>query len=177
MRKQRKHYDKDFKAKVALEAIGGEKTVQEIATSYAVHPNLVSVWKKQLLESAGTIFEKEGKDKEVQAAERRQEELYKQIGQLQVENESLKNAQEIVRDRAVAVDPDHPKLSISRQCELLGISRSAYYYAPRESGDDRELTVLLAIMDELRNTGSTGIARLRSRLPFSGLLESRSGGS
>jgi len=79
MRKQRKHYDKDFKAKVALEAIGGEKTVQEIATSYAVHPNLVSVWKKQLLESAGTIFEKEGKDKEVQAAERRQEELYKRL--------------------------------------------------------------------------------------------------
>jgi transposase len=86
----RKHYDKEFKAKVALEAIRGEKTIQEIATCYAVHPNLVGLWKKQLLESAGMVFEKEGKDKETQAAERRQEELYKQIGQLQVENEFLK---------------------------------------------------------------------------------------
>jgi len=86
----RKHYDKEFKAKVALEAVRGEKTVQEIATSHAVHPNLVSLWKKQLLESAGVVFEKEGKGKEAQAAEHRQEELYKQIGQLQVENEFLK---------------------------------------------------------------------------------------
>ena len=86
----RKHYDKEFKAKVALEAIRGEKTIQEIATSYSVHPNLVSLWKRQLLESAGVVFEKEGKGKETQAAERRQEELYKQIGQLQVENEFLK---------------------------------------------------------------------------------------
>lgn len=86
----RKHYDKEFKAKVALEAIRGERTLQEIATSCAVHPNLVGLWKKQLLESAGLIFEKEGRDKETQAAERRQEELYKQIGQLQVENEFLK---------------------------------------------------------------------------------------
>lgn len=86
----RKHYDKEFKAKVALEAVRGEKTIQEIATIYAVHPNLVGLWKKQLLESAGVVFEKEGKDKEVQAADRRQEELYKQIGQLQVENDFLK---------------------------------------------------------------------------------------
>jgi transposase len=86
----RKHYDKEFKAKVALEAVRGERTIQEIATSYSVHPNLVGLWKKQLLESAGLIFEKEGKDKEAQAAERRQEELYRQIGQLQVENEFLK---------------------------------------------------------------------------------------
>jgi transposase len=86
----RKHYDKEFKAKVALEAVRGERTIQEIATSYSVHPNLVGLWKKQLVESAGLIFEKEGKDTDAQAAERRQEELYKQIGQLQVENEFLK---------------------------------------------------------------------------------------
>lgn len=85
-----KRYDKDFKAKVALEAIRGEKTLQEIAAAYAVHPNLVSQWKKQLLESAGKLFEKEGKDKTAEEAERKQDELFKQIGQLQVENEFLK---------------------------------------------------------------------------------------
>jgi transposase len=85
-----KRYDKDFKAKVALEALRGEKTIQEIAAAYSVHPNLVGQWKKQLLESAGKLFEKEGKDKEAEAAERKQDELYRQIGQLQVENEFLK---------------------------------------------------------------------------------------
>lgn len=86
----RKHYDKEFKAKVALEAVRGEKTIQEIATAYAVHPNLVSLWKKQLLESAGKLFEKEGKDKSAEEAERKQDQLFRQIGQLQVENEFLK---------------------------------------------------------------------------------------
>jgi transposase len=88
----RKRYDKEFKAKVAIEALRGEKTLQEIAIAHAVHPNLVALWKKQLIESAGQLFEKTGKDKEVSAevAERKQDELFKQIGQLQVENEFLK---------------------------------------------------------------------------------------
>ncbi len=86
----RRKFDDEFKARVALEAVRGEKTIQEIATAYSVHPNMISVWKKKLLESARMIFEKEGKDKGVLEAERKQDELFKQIGQLQVENEFLK---------------------------------------------------------------------------------------
>ena len=86
----RKRYDKAFKAKVAIEALRGEKTMQEIGMAYGVHPNLVALWKKQLLESADVLFEKPGKDKDSEAAERKQDELYKQIGQLQVENDFLK---------------------------------------------------------------------------------------
>jgi len=91
----RKHYDKEYKAKVALEAVRGEKTIQEIATAYAVHPNLVSLWKKQLLESAGKLFEKEGKDKTAEEAERKQDQLFRQIGQLQVENEFKKKYRQL----------------------------------------------------------------------------------
>jgi len=43
----RKRYDKEFKAKVALEALKGEKTLQELAITYAVHPNMIALWKKQ----------------------------------------------------------------------------------------------------------------------------------
>jgi transposase len=86
----RKRYDKSFKAKVAVEAIRGEKTLQEIATAYEVHPNMVALWKKQLLESAELVFEKSGKDKDAEEAERKQDELFKQVGKLQVENEFLK---------------------------------------------------------------------------------------
>jgi transposase len=86
----RKRYEKTFKAKVAIEALRGEKTLQEIATAYEVHPNMVALWKKQLLESAETVFEKAGKDKDAESAERAKDELYKQVGKLQVENEFLK---------------------------------------------------------------------------------------
>jgi len=86
----RKRYDKEFKAKVALEALKGEKTLQELAIIYSVHPNMIALWKRQLSEHASALFEKEGKDKATEDATRQRDELYKQIGQLQVENDYLK---------------------------------------------------------------------------------------
>lgn len=86
----RKRYDKNFKAKVALEALRGEKTLQEIAIAYGVHPNMAANWKKQLLDGASEVFDKSEKDKAAESAERMQSLLYQQIGQLQVENEFLK---------------------------------------------------------------------------------------
>jgi transposase-like protein len=85
-----KRYDKAFKAKVAIDALRGEKTVQELGVAYEVHPNMIALWKKQLIESADQVFEKTGKDKEAEVAEKKQDELFKQISQLQVENEFLK---------------------------------------------------------------------------------------
>ena len=87
----RKHYDKEFKAKVAIEAIKGEKTIQELATVYKVHPNLIALWKKQLTDNASQLFGKSEKEKEKEEARHKQEELYKEIGQLQMENEFLKD--------------------------------------------------------------------------------------
>lgn len=86
----RKRYDKEFKAKVALEALKGEKTMQELAITYSVHPNMIALWKRQLMENAAALFEKEGKNKATEEAARQKDELFKQIGQLQVENEFLK---------------------------------------------------------------------------------------
>lgn len=86
----RKRYDKAFKAKIALEALRGDKTVQELAALYEVHPNMVTLWKKQLLEGAEMLFEKSGKDTEQHELERKQDALYKQIGKLQIENDFLK---------------------------------------------------------------------------------------
>jgi transposase-like protein len=86
----RKRYDKEFKAKVALEALKGEKTMHELAITYSVHPNMITLWKRQILENAAALFERDGKNKATEEASRQKDELFKQIGQLKVENEYLK---------------------------------------------------------------------------------------
>jgi putative transposase len=87
MRKQ--NYTAELKAKVALEAIRGMKTISEISVQYGVHPNVVSLWKKQALTSFPELFrsgKRLGDDNDNSLKER----LYQQIGQLQVELEWLK---------------------------------------------------------------------------------------
>lgn len=87
----RKSYDKKFKAKVALEAVRGEKTIQELANQYEVHANQISQWKRQLLENMDDIFERPNKKPQaVKAAEEERDELVKTVGELTIENNFLK---------------------------------------------------------------------------------------
>ena len=89
MAKQRKKHTAGFKARVALAALKGDKTVNELAGKYEVHPTLIHGWKKQLLSGAEEVFAQPGKaaaaDAEAQKAE-----LFEQIGRLKMELEWLK---------------------------------------------------------------------------------------
>jgi transposase-like protein len=71
---------------VALAAIKGDRTVAELAGAYGVHPNQICAWKKQLLERTASIFAGGGAATEGTAAEAQVDLLYRQIGQLKVEN-------------------------------------------------------------------------------------------
>jgi len=86
---KRSRYSGELKAKVALEAIRGQKTVNEIAGEYDVHPNQVGTWKKQALESLPEIFSN-SKAKSREEEQAKVDALYQQIGQLQVELAFLK---------------------------------------------------------------------------------------
>jgi transposase-like protein len=86
---KRKSFSADLKAKVALEAIRGIKTINEIASEYDVHPTQVGIWKKQVLECLPEVFSN-GKAKSREEEQARLDALYQQIGQLQVELSFLK---------------------------------------------------------------------------------------
>jgi len=85
----RQSYSKEFKARVALDALKGQKTVSEIASEYKIHPNQVGQWKKKALEGMAELFMR-GKSNEVEDLESERDRLYQKVGQLQVEVDWLK---------------------------------------------------------------------------------------
>ena len=88
MSTQRKRYSAELKAKVALEAIKCQKTTNEIAAEYSIHPSQISQWKTQALNGLPQIFSKQEKDRD--KTETTIANLYQQIGQLKVEVDYLK---------------------------------------------------------------------------------------
>jgi transposase len=81
MARKRKSHTAAFKAQVALAAVKGDKTVNELASLHGVHPTMIHGWKKQLLESAEELFQSGAKPSSVEH-EALQAQLYEQIGRL-----------------------------------------------------------------------------------------------
>lgn len=84
----RRKHPQGFKAKVAVEAIKGQKSLNEIASLYEVHPLQVAKWKKEVLEGIPSLLMDKRKGRKLQDPST--DDLYRQIGQLQVELEWLK---------------------------------------------------------------------------------------
>ena len=90
MAAKRKVHTAGFKAQVALAALKGDKTINELAGHYGVHPTLIHGWKKQLLAGAETVFTNGVRVEGVADAEAQKAELFEQIGRLKMELEGLK---------------------------------------------------------------------------------------
>jgi len=86
---RRKRHSAEFKAKVALEAIRGERSVNALAGLYQVHPSQIAKWKKRALEGMAELFA-DGRRKGGQDEEALKAQLYQQIGQMKVELDFLK---------------------------------------------------------------------------------------
>jgi len=90
MRRKRRNHLPAFKAKVALAALKGDKTLAELADEFDVHPNQVNDWRRQMLENASTVFGSVGDQQK--ADEAHTKDLHAKIGQLILENDFLAKA-------------------------------------------------------------------------------------
>ncbi len=167
MRRPKRNHFPAFKARVALEALRGEKTVAEIAKQSDVHPNQATAWKNELLQRAaemfgGTAAESGGVDAE------EVRELHAKIGELTVERDffSARARLHPRTERAEMIDQG-AELAMKRQCELLDLNRTGVYYAPRPvPGEDLQL---MRRIDELHlRWPFYGARRLARRLAKEG---------
>jgi transposase len=90
MRRKRRNHLPGFKAKVALAAIRGDKTLTELAEQFDVHQNQIQDWRKQLLDQADTVFGS-GQDRKI-ADDAQLKDLHAKIGELALENDFLAKA-------------------------------------------------------------------------------------
>lgn len=89
MGKIRKRFSKEFKAKVAFAALKGDRTMAELSNEFGVHPTQITKWKKELADGIPAIFAGKG-DPEEKSKDKLIEDLYKHIGQIEMENNWLK---------------------------------------------------------------------------------------
>lgn len=87
---KRRTFSSTFKAKVALEAVQGLRTISELAQRHKLHPTQINLWKKQLLEGAERLFDDGPRKQKAESDEPQAAELYEQIGRLNVQLEWLK---------------------------------------------------------------------------------------
>ena len=136
MSTKRKTYSAEFKAKVVLEVLEGEQTLNEIASKYELLPKNLQNWKKQFLENMSLAFDKSAVVKEykekIETLQKDKDSMAKKVGELTLEKDFLEGKLVSLvssKTRKKFVDTKH-KLSLNKQCKLLHIAKSTLYYTP-----------------------------------------------
>ena len=132
-RRPRRNHSAEFKAKVALAAVRGDRTLSELASQFDVHPNQITQWKTQLLDRAAQLFGA-GTGQAEKPVDMKV--LHAKIGELALENDFLEAAltKAGLPGARRLIDRDH-KLPLARQAKAVGISRGSIYYRPRSVGE------------------------------------------
>lgn len=139
-----KHYSPKQKANIALAALKGEK-ISSLASQYEIHPHQITRWKNLVEAEVESLFTDKRK-KDNYSKDRIIDELYKTIGQREVEISWLKkNSTLSCREKSALADRNSG-ITIIRQAELLGISRSSLYYEPRINEED---ILIMNAIDEI----------------------------
>jgi len=169
MSTKRKTFSADFKAKLVLEVLEGEKSINEIASQYEVLPASLKSWKKQFLENMSLAFDKSAVVKEykneIEDLQKSNDNLAKKVGNLTIEKEFLEgklvslvsflNIIHLVlysslssKGRKTFVDTEL-EISLNKQCKLLNISKSSLYYEPVQKFSSNDDIKLLNMVNDI----------------------------
>ncbi len=171
MSAKRKSYSAEFKAKLVLEVLEGNKTINEIASAYEILPVSLKNWKQQFLENMSLAFDKsavvkEYKD-EIETLQKSNDELAKKVGNLTIEKDFLEGKPVRLAsssERKTLVDTKL-ELSLNKQCQLLHVSKSSLYYAPiKPFSSDSDIKILDAINNIYSDFPSYGYRRVHKQL-------------
>ena len=172
---KRKSYSADFKGKLVLEVLEGEKTINEIASRYEVLPVSLKSWKKQFLENMSLAFDKstvvkEYKD-EIKTLQKDKDAIAKKLGETIVEKEFLEGKLVSLassKERKALLDT-RLTMSLNSQCKLLGINKSSLYYQPvKPFSKSTEIQMLDAINNIYSDFPSYGHRRITKQLQQDG---------
>ena len=172
---KRKSYSADFKAKLVLEVLEGEKTVNEIASQYKVLPASLKSWKKQFLENMSLAFDKSTVVKEykneIEELKKSNDQLAKKVGNLTVEKDFLEGKLVSLASSKERKSLLNTKLnmSLNQQCKLLKIHKSSLYYEPKKPfSTGKEIKLLDAINNIYSYFPSYGYRRITKQLQIDG---------
>jgi len=184
MSRKRTTYTADFKAKVVLELLEGEKTLNEIASQYELLPKNIQNWKRQFLENASLAFDKSAVVKEykeqIKELEKQKDATSKKLGEIIIERDwlegklvslDLSTKKEMVdKKEGIQANNEIKKPSLNRQLQLLNISKTAHYYEPVIPFSSDEDIKLLNTIDKIHTKfpyyGTRRVSKLLKRLGF-----------
>ena len=183
MSRKRKTYTPEFKTKVVLELLEGEKTLNEIASKYEILPTSLKSWKKQFLENASLAFDKSAVVKEykekIAKLEREHNQLAKKVGTLTIERDwlagklcslDLSTKKRLASEGDVQAAAKDKIPSLNRRLELMKISKTAWYYQAQDPFGKEEDILLLNTIDRIYTKhpyyGHRRIRKVLNRLGF-----------
>lgn len=153
MSTKKKTYSADFKAKVVLELLSNDATLNQIASKYEVTPQSILSWKKQFLENASQAFESSKMSseykKEIDELQKENDQLAKTLGKVTVERDwavGKLSSLDLLNKKSL-IDTQAKTISLSKQCSILDISRATLYYKPKPLSHSN--IQILNAMDEI----------------------------
>jgi putative transposase len=181
MSRKRTTYSAEFKAKVVLEILEGEKSLNEIASQYDLLPKNLQNWKKQFLENAFLAFDKSVITKEykaeIESLKKAKDATSKKLGEVIVERDwaveklkslDLSTKKEMIDKGKVQAQKDTKTPSLNKQLKLLSVSKTAHYYTPVNKFSSDEDIKLLNTIDLIHTKhpyyGTRRIVKLLARL-------------
>ena len=180
MSTKRKTYSADFKSKLVLQVLEGEKTLNEISSQYGILPKNLQNWKKQFLENMSLAFDKSTVVKEykneIEILQKDKDSIAKKLGETIVEKEFLEGKLESLvssKGRKTFIDTEL-SISLNKQCRLLNISKSTLYYEPvKKFSSEEDIKLLNAVNDVYSEFPYYGTRRMLTGLENKGFKVGR----